>query len=129
MKFIECLTISNSFSFTHGSFKETGNPLPQIPPIKNVLQLKYQYENFIAGMSTEIAASQNKVDLFESPTMGYGIVSMFVQYSLETGELIHNFSLNGDNLLNKDYRNHLSRVKTIMPEAGINFKLSYRLYF
>lgn len=129
MKFIDCLTISNSFSYTYGSFKETSNPLPQIPPIKDVIQLKYQYDNIITGINTEIAAPQNRVDLFELPTTGYGIVSMFVQYSLETGELIHNFSFNGDNLFNKEYRNHLSRVKVIMPEAGINFKLSYRLYF
>ncbi|MDP2365071.1 MAG: TonB-dependent receptor, partial [Ignavibacteria bacterium] len=129
LKFLEHFTLSNSLSYTYGDFKESGNPLPQIPPLKNIIQLKYLNGNFVTGISTEIAAAQNRVDLFEIPTAGYSVFSAFIQYSLETGSLIHNISLNGDNLFNKEYRNHLSRVKVIMPEAGINFKFSYRLYF
>lgn len=129
LKFLEHFTLSNSFSYTHGDFKEPSSPLPQIPPLKDIIQLKYLNGNFITGISTEIAAAQNRVDLFETPTAGYAVFGAFVQYSLETGSIIHNISLNGDNLLNKEYRNHLSRVKVIMPEAGINFKFSYRLYF
>ena len=129
LKLLEYFTFSNTLSFTYGNFNESGNPLPQIPPLKNIIQLKYLNGNFITGISTEIAADQNRVDLFETTTAGYAVFSAFIQYSIETGSLIHNISLNGDNLFNKEYRNHLSRVKVIMPEAGINFKLSYRLYF
>ena len=128
-KLLEYFTFSNTLSFTYGNFKESGNPLPQIPPLKNIIQVKYLNGNFITGVSTEIAAAQNRVDLFETSTAGYAVFNAFIQYSIETGSLIHNISLNGDNLFNKEYRNHLSRVKVIMPEAGINFKLSYRLYF
>ncbi len=129
LKLIEYFALSNSFSYTYGNFKETDDPLPQIPPLKNIIQLKYLNGNFITGISSEIAAAQNRVDLFETPTAGYAVFNAFIQYSMETGSMIHNISLNGENLLNKEYRNHLSRVKVIMPEAGINFKLSYRLYF
>ena len=129
LKFLECFTISNSFSYTFGNFKETDDPLPQIPPIKNIIQLKYLNGIFITGISSEIAAAQNRVDLFESRTAGYAVFNAFIQFSFEIGSMIHNISLNGENLLNKEYRNHLSRVKVIMPEAGISFKLSYRLYF
>ena len=129
LKLIEYFALSNSFSYTYGNFKKTDDPLPQIPPLKNIIQLKYLNGNFITGISSEIAAAQNRVDLFETPTAGYAIFNAFIQYSLQTGSMIHNISLNGENLLNKEFRNHLSRVKVIMPEAGINFKLSYRLYF
>ncbi len=129
LKLSEYFTFSNSLSYTYGAFKNPNSPLPQIPPLKNIIQLKYLNGSFITGISTEIAAAQNRVDLFETTTAGFAAFSAFVQYSLETGALIHNISLNGENLLNKEYRNHLSRVKVIMPEAGINFKLSYRLYF
>ncbi|KAB2843084.1 MAG: TonB-dependent receptor, partial [Melioribacteraceae bacterium] len=71
----------------------------------------------------------NKVDTFEEPTAGYMILNSSVQYSFNTGILIHNFSLNVDNIFNKEYRNHLSRVKSILPEAGRNFRLVYKLYF
>lgn len=129
LKFLEYFVFSNTLSYTNGNFKESDNPLPQIPPLKNIIQLKYQNGNFITGISSEIAAAQRNVDLFETPTAGFAVFSAFVQYSIETGSIIHNLSLNGDNLFNKEYRNHLSRVKVIMPEAGINLKLSYRLYF
>lgn len=129
LKLLEFFTISNSFSYTYGNFKQTDDPLPQIPPIKNIIQLKYLNGNFITGISSEIAGAQNRVDKFENPTAGYAVFNAFIQFSFEIGSMIHNISLNGENLLNKEYRNHLSRVKVIMPEAGISFKLSYRLYF
>ena len=129
LKFWDNFTISNSLSYTYGEFKESSSPLPQIPPLKNIVQLKFSQDNLSTGISSEIASSQRRVDLFETKTDAYIIFSSYVQYSFETGSLIHNFSLNGDNLFNKEYRNHLSRVKIIMPEAGINFKFSYRLYF
>jgi len=129
LKLLKYFTFSNSFSYTYGNFKQTDDPLPQIPPLKNIIQLKYLNGNFITGISSDIAAAQDRVDLFETPTAGFVVFSAFVQYSLETGSLIHNLSINSENIFNKEYRNHLSRVKVIMPEAGINFKLSYRLYF
>ncbi len=129
LKLLEYFTISNSFSYTYGNFKETDDPLPQIPPLKNIIQFKYLNGNFTTGISSEIAGAQNRVDKFENPTTGYAVFNAFIQFSVEIGSMIHNISLNGENLLNKEYRNHLSRVKVIMPEAGINFKLSYRLYF
>lgn len=129
LKFWDNFTISNSLSYTYGEFNESSSPLPQIPPLKNIVQLKFSQDNLSTGISSEIASSQRRVDLFETKTDAYVIFSSYVQYSFETGSLIHNFSLNGDNLFNKEYRNHLSRVKIIMPEAGINFKFSYRLYF
>ncbi len=129
IKLLEHFTISNSFSYTYGNFKKTDEPLPQIPPLKNIIQLKYLSGNFTTGISSEIAGAQNRVDLFETPTVGYAVFNAFIQFSFEIGSMIQNISLNGENLLNKEYRNHLSRVKVIMPEAGINLKLSYRLYF
>lgn len=125
----EYFSLTNSLSYTYGEFKNSNNPLPSIPPLKNLIQLKYNYENVIAGFNTEITASQNRVDNFEVPTSGYIIFNSFIQYSLQTNSLIHNISLSAENLLNKEYKNHLSRVKIIMPEAARNLKLSYRLYF
>jgi hypothetical protein len=33
----------------------------------------------------------------------------------------------GDNLLDAEFRDHLSRIKSIMPEAGRNFRVSLQL--
>ena len=98
LKFWDNFTISNSLSYTYGEFKESSSPLPQIPPLKNIFQLKFSQDNLSTGISSEIASSQRRVDLFETKTDAYVIFSSYVQYSFETGSLIHNFSLNGDNL-------------------------------
>lgn len=123
------LTFSANISFTNGSFKDNWKPLPAIPPLKSILEINYKRENFIFGISTEFAAAQNRVDEFENPTKGYGIVNSYSQYSLITGKLIHSLSLNFDNIFNKEYRNHLSRVKSIMPEAGRNLRITYKMFF
>ena len=73
--------------------------------------------------------TQKRVDEFEEPTDGYFVLNGFGQYAISQSELIHTFSISLDNILNTEYRNHLSRVKSILPEAGRNFRLTYKLYF
>lgn len=123
-----CLQFSNTISYTKGEFKEGGN-LPQIPPIKGLTEFKYKSALLNFGISGEWAFDQNKLDQFEERTAGYFVVNLFFQYSLIDHNNTSNFSLNVDNLFNKEYRNHLSRVKSILPEAGRNFRLSYKMYF
>jgi iron complex outermembrane receptor protein len=124
----EKLKFTASGSYTIGEL-ENGSPLPQIPPLKGLIELSYASDQLITGISIELANSQKKLDQFEEYTAGYAVANAFVQYSFESGETIHNMSLTVDNILNKEYRNHLSRVKSIMPEAGRNFRLTYKLYF
>jgi iron complex outermembrane receptor protein len=120
-------TFANSVSYTRGIFK-SGSSLPNIPPLKGKIELRYSTDNLIIGFGTEWADNQNKVDLFEESTAGYLILNNYYQYSFQLGNHIHSLSLSIDNILDKEYRNHLSRVKSILPEAGRNFRLSYRIF-
>lgn len=122
-------SVSTSLSYTQGRFKGTGDPLPQIPPLKGTLGLKYMNEQFALGVETEFAAKQDRVDQFEEPTAGYMVFNTFAQYSFQTDLFVHSISLNFDNILNTEYRNHLSRVKSILPEAGRNLRLTYKVFF
>lgn len=126
-KLCRYFTLSNSVSFTRGIFK-SGASLPQIPPLKGKIELRYNTDNFVLGLATEWAGMQDKVDLFEGTTAGYAIFNNFYQFNFQSGHIIHSFALSIDNILNKEYRNHLSRVKSILPEAGRNFRLSYRMF-
>ncbi|MFH0736195.1 MAG: TonB-dependent receptor [bacterium] len=123
------LSLSVSSSYTIGKFKNTDKYLPQIPPIKGFLEIKYSNKNFQIGLNAEFAGKQNKVDLFENPTNGYTVINGNINYSFELQEMVNSFWFSAENIFNKEYRNHLSRVKVIMPEAGRNFRLTYRLYF
>ena len=128
-EFLKNISFKASASYTNGSFKENGNPLPQIPPLKGIIGFNYSDDILSVGVNGEWAAKQTKVDEFEEPTDGYFVLNASIQYSLSYSELIHTFSLSLDNILNTEYRNHLSRVKSILPEAGRNFRLTYKLYF
>jgi len=118
-----------SSSYTVGKNKSDNIYLPQIPPLKGNAELNYSINNLSIYLGCEFALSQNNLDRFETYTSGYFIVNSSVQYSFEFFDFVNNFSLNIDNILNKEYRNHLSRVKSIMPETGRNIRLTYKVYF
>jgi iron complex outermembrane receptor protein len=122
-------TFHTSASYTQGSFKSSGDPLPWIPPLKGEVGVSYKNGPLSLNLNTEWAASQNRTDEFEDPTEGYAILNASALYSLTVGEQVHHLSLSVDNLLNTEYRNHLSRVKSIMPEAGTNVRITYKLYY
>jgi hypothetical protein len=42
---------------------------------------------------------------------------------------VHSISLRLDNAFDKEYRDHLSRTKAVMPEPGRSLGLLYRLSF
>lgn len=125
----EGVTLNGSVGYTHGEFQGSGDPLPQIPPLKGRIGLIWKPSAWMLGLQSDFAARQNRVDLFEEETAGYAILGGFVQYAFTTGAQVHNVSFTVDNMLNQAYRNHLSRVKAILPEAGINLRLTYKLHF
>ncbi len=118
-----------SVSYTIGEFKTSGNPLPQIPPLKGQVELKYSAVKLTSGINCRYAAKQTRVDEFEEPTAGYALLNLYSQYTLPTTRYIHTISVNLDNVFDTEYRNHLSRVKSILPEAGRNFRLTYKMFF
>lgn len=128
-EFLNNFKVGLTISYTRGKFKDSGNSLPQIPPLKGNIEFSYSTDYWALGISSEIANEQNEVDEFEEPTAGYAVFNFFGQYSISHNDLLHNFSLSVDNIFNKEYRNHLSRVKSVLPEAGRNFRLTYKLYF
>ncbi|MCB2203957.1 TonB-dependent receptor [bacterium] len=123
------LQVDASVSYTHGSFAETGDPLPQIPPVKGRVGVTWKRETLQLGMHSTFAGRQSRVDAFEEETAGYAILGGFAQYSFSTGAQVHNLSLSAENVLDQVYRNHLSRVKAVLPEAGVNLRLTYKLHF
>ncbi|GJQ62145.1 MAG: ligand-gated channel [Melioribacteraceae bacterium] len=126
---VSYIKLSNSGAYTYGEFTDSGAPLPQIPPFKGIFEISLNYDQTSITTDVEYTTAQKRVDEFEEPTAGYAVWNASVQHSLVGGNLVHNFSLNIDNILNKEYRNHLSRVKSILPEAGRNIRLTYKLYF
>jgi len=122
-------TLSSRISYTSGSFA-AGGALPQIPPLKLVFGANYRFgSGTTIELSTETAMAQERTDSFESPTAGYTILNSGIYQPFTLGRFTGLLSAGVDNLFDIEYRNHLSRVKSIMPEAGRNFRTTLRIYF
>lgn len=128
-KLLPIITFTASVSYTHGSLKESDLPLPAIPPLKGIIELYYHTRSFSVGIGSEYAAAQDRVAEFEESTAGYVSHNAFIQYNLAAGRIIHTFTINAENIFDTVYRNHLSRLKSIVPEPGRDFRLLYQLYF
>jgi iron complex outermembrane receptor protein len=121
--------IDDDSSFPLVRFNRSEQGVPMIPPFTSRVFLEWSNSSLTIGAASRIAASQNRVDIFEEPTDGYVLFDLYGQFHFSAGRYLHTFSLNVDNLTNAEYRNHLSRIKSIMPEPGLNAKLLYRFYF
>jgi iron complex outermembrane receptor protein len=121
------LSVTASLSHTRGEQRNGGGPLPMVPPMKALLNLRWSPSSVTLAAGLEAAAAQDRVAEFEQPTAGYVIVHASAQYGTVTGAFAHSLSLSVDNLTDREYRNHLSRVKSVMPEAGRSVRLVYRL--
>ncbi len=121
--------ISDNRSFPVARFDHSDEGVPMIPPLTGRVYLEWANSNLTLGAASRMAASQNRIDIFEEPTDGYVLLDLYGQYHFSSGRYLHTFSLNFDNVANTEYRNHLSRIKSIMPEPGMNLKLLYRFYF
>lgn len=113
----------------NSNYNSDTRPLPQIPPVKGKASFKYSKSGFELGSRIRVAGEQNRTGEFETPTDGYTLLDAFSQYRLEGGNLLHTFSLNVNNMLNTEYYDHLSRIKDLRPEPGINVSFLYRVYF
>ncbi|MCK6601307.1 MAG: TonB-dependent receptor [Bacteroidetes bacterium] len=123
------LKFQSSISQTIGKETGSGKNLPSIPPVKGQTSAIWTEDELEAGLTADYAFRQDRVDEFEEPTNGYLVWNSHLQKTLTVGNSVTVFSLSADNLLNTEYRNHLSRIKSILPETGRNFRLSVKYYF
>lgn len=135
------LAVDGSLSYTIGDrvvseeekeatgLTESDQPLPMIPPFKGNVGARYSFNNFTLGGRIRMAAKQERLGEFETPTAGYTVLDLNAQYRFNWGTTLHTLSLNALNLLNEEYYNHLSLIKDIFPEPGRSVNLLYRVYF
>jgi iron complex outermembrane receptor protein len=115
--------------YTRGELIDEESPLPAIPPLKGRVEIATDVGAASFGASVDWAAEQRRVDRFEEPTAGYVVVNGHARYVREVGGATVALTFSADNLLDQPYRNHLSRVKSISPEPGRNFRLVLRAFY
>lgn len=102
---------------------------PFIPPISGNVGLRYDRPGGYGGLVLRWAGPQERLGDFESRTAGYAVLGANVGWRRLVGSRLHTVTLRIDNVMDRAYRDHLSRIKDIMPEPGRNVNLLYRLSF
>ena len=81
------------------------------------------------SLGVESNARQSRPDPEEFAPDGYTLLSLGAGVVVPRGRTLTAVDLAVSNLLDTEYRQHLSRIKAIMPEPGRNVALLYRLTF
>ena len=126
---IDWLHITSSFESVAGK-KQDGSNLPLIPANKwnNTVRVDFKSnktfkDGFILA-TVEHTLSQNNPSLFETKSNDYTLVNLGIGGKIILGKTSFNVNLNGNNLLNKTYIAHLSRLKNEgIPNIGRNIVL------
>ena len=113
---------ATSASYVRGMYRSTHwSDMPQIPPFKFHGELAYLWEHVRTGAHTDMALAQHKVDKYEERTPGYITFGLSTEIRWELALARYSLVFRADNLFDADIRNHLSRLKSVMPEKGRNF--------
>ena len=112
------------FSYVQGDDIDNNQPLSYINPMKQVAHFNYIKESIKVGLRFTNIHSQNRLGEFETPTSSAFLVDFIGSYSNKN----QNITIQFNNIFNKEYYNHLSKIKSIMPEAGRNILINYKIF-
>jgi iron complex outermembrane receptor protein len=127
------VSLSGDYVFTKNN--ATDNPLPFTPPMKNIIEIKFQKENIFELQNPYISAScritspQYDVDPLETVTDGYTLFNMSAGFDIAFSKMIASVDITGNNLFNVRYVDHLSRYKTYALNPGRNISLKLTIPF
>lgn len=132
---LDWLHLQSAFELVIGE-KDNGDYLPLIPAHKltNTLRTEFDINNWLkngfVSVNLENYFKQNKVSEFETPTTSYNLVNLGIGGEVKLSKMNFDINLNVNNLFDKSYISHLSRLKADGIEnigrnfiVGVTFKI------
>ena len=126
---LDWLHFETSFETVTGQ-KQNNDYLPLIPANNwnNTIRTEFKINSWLkegfATLNLNTTFNQNNVSGFETASNGYTLLNLGLGGKVTLGKMVFNLNLNGNNLLNKSYIAHLSRLKTdAIPNMGRNIVL------
>lgn len=123
---LDWLHITSSFESVTGE-KQNGDYLPLIPANKwnNAIKTEFKETKYLkdsfAVLNIEYNLDQNNPSQFETKTNDYTLVNLGFGGKVTLGKTVFDVNLNANNLFDKTYISHLSRLKTDgIPNIGRN---------
>lgn len=112
---LDWLHFESSFETVTGK-QNNGLYLPLIPAnsINNTIRVEYDtnwFQNGYAFVKLQSTFKQSNVGYFETPTDGYNLLSAGLGGTIQVFKNDLTISVSGNNLTDKSYINHLSRLK------------------
>jgi iron complex outermembrane receptor protein len=115
---LDWLHLESNFSTVTGELESGGN-LPLIPANNWANTLRFEFKNIVKSINSGYSFitlksffAQNKVSDFETTTDGYSLLNLGVGATFKISKQPIDFKISANNILNKDYISHLSRLKT-----------------
>ena len=121
--------VEASMSYVKGTLTASESPLERIPPFNGKVALRYVTQPLNAYLAARFSDGQYRLGEFEEATDGYIVYDAGIQFAFPVWQLQHQAVVTFENIFDTEYRQHLSRIKSVMPEPGRNVKLLYRLIF
>jgi iron complex outermembrane receptor protein len=110
--------------------KQNGDYLPLIPAnnwnntLRGEFKVKEWLEAGFATFNVNTTFNQDNVSGFETKSNGYTLINLSLGGTVKLGKTVFDVNLNGNNLFDKKYIAHLSRLKTDgIPNIGRNIVL------
>ena len=116
-------------SYVRGTLADSGSPLERIPPLNGKVALRYVTRPLNVHFTARFSDGQYRLGEFAEATDGYIVYDVGIQLAFPIWQLQHQAVVTVENIFDTEYRQHLSRIKSVMPESGRNVKLLYRLNF
>ncbi|WP_136666634.1 TonB-dependent receptor domain-containing protein [Flavobacterium sp. H122] len=123
---MDWLHITSTFESVTGK-KDNGDYLPLIPANKftNTFRANFDIKEFVKDVYLsavyETNFNQKNISEFETETPSYSLLNLAAGGSFNLLKLKFDFSFNANNILNKTYISHLSRLKADgIPNIGRN---------
>jgi iron complex outermembrane receptor protein len=115
--------------FVRAELRDTGEPLPRIPPRRYRLGLHYLGERLQGTVEGQRVEAQDRLAALETRTEGYTLLNASLSYRFFFGERLLDLLLRGTNLTDEEARNHVSFLKDLVPLPGRDVSLAVRFSF
>ncbi len=125
----ESVWINLGLDAVDAQLKESGTPLPRIPPLRARAGLDIRRGGLNVRPEAVFVKDQDELFPTETRTPGYTVFNLVSSYTIARPHYAHIFSLNAFNLGDRVYRNHLSFIKDLAPEIGRGVRLTYTIRF
>ena len=141
--------LANKSSLLKGRDLSGNRSLIDVPPFKTVTSLvfkKENWKNFYASLESEYNAKQNEypnnnfeaylpvsdsfvlVDI-STPPSAYHLLNFSTGFDFKMSKTKFNLNFSIDNVLNKNYRNYLNRLRYFADNLGRNFKIQLKINY